>query len=99
MPYAMSLTKQRLTFLPVAFISALVWLAVMGLRSTGVFELLELTAYDICLRLQPGPPGPDPRIVLIQISEQDIRVQQRWPLTDEVLARVLDQIARARPRA
>ena len=49
----------------------------MGLRSTGVLESLELAAYDVCLRLQPGPPGSDPRIVLIQISEHDIRVQQR----------------------
>ncbi len=97
----MALPRQGMASPAVAavLISVLVWLAVMGLRSTGVYELLELTAYDVCLRLQPEPPGPDPRIVLIQISEQDIRAQQRWPLTDETLAGVLDQIAQAQPRA
>jgi CHASE2 domain-containing sensor protein len=71
----------------------------MGLRSTGALESLELAAYDWCLRLQPEPPGEDPRIVLIQITERDIRVQQRWPLTDRTLAQALEHIAQARPRA
>src|SRR5262245_19670440 len=101
MPYAMSVIRQRLASPAVAaaLISVLVWLTVMGLRSTGALESLELAAYDWCLGLQPEPPEVDPRIVLIQITEPDIRVQQRWPLTDKTLAQVLERIVQARPRA
>jgi adenylate cyclase len=97
----MSFIGQRLASPLVAttLISVLVWLTVIGLRSTGTLESLELAAYDWCLGLRLGPPEPDPRIVLIQISEHDIRVQQRWPLTDKMLVEVRERLAQAQPRA
>ena len=42
---------------------------------------------------------PDPRIVLVTITEQDIQTLGSWPLSDDVLAQVLESVARFGPRA
>ncbi len=97
----MSAVGQRLRH-PLAaslLISILVFVGVMGLRSAGSLEALELTAYDWYLRLRLDDSEADSRIVLITITESDIQNQGRWPLTDATLARVLRTLARYRPRA
>ena len=77
----------------------LVAAGVLGLRSLGALESLELTAYDWYIRLRPAAPGPDPRIVLVTVTEADIQSQGRWPLPDAVLARALEILGRHGPRA
>jgi adenylate cyclase len=79
--------------------STLVWCSLIGLRRTGHLESLELIAYDWSTRLRPTLMGPDARILLIAIAEQDIRAQGHWPLTDATLAEVLDRLTQHRPRA
>ena len=37
--------------------------------------------------------GADPRIVLVTMTEEDIRELGRWPLTDDVLAQALESSA------
>jgi adenylate cyclase len=41
----------------------------------------------------------DTRIVLITVTENDIRQQGTWPLPDATIARALDILAASRPRA
>jgi adenylate cyclase len=79
-------------------ISMLVFLGLLGLRLAGSFEALELAVYDWYLRLRPDAPV-DARIVLITITENDIRQQGTWPLPDATIARALDILAASRPRA
>jgi adenylate cyclase len=76
-----------------------IFLGVIGLRGFGVLEPLELVAYDWCIRLRPDASEPDPRIVLITITEDDIRKQGRWPLTDETLAEALEILIGYLPRS
>lgn len=61
-----------------------------GLRQVGYLQNLELTAYDLAIRLQPKTP-PDPRIVLVTETETDL---QKWgfPLSDDTLARILERL-------
>jgi adenylate cyclase len=80
-------------------VSSLVSLAVLGLRGCGNLESLELAAYDWFIRLRPSDPAADPRIVLVTITEQDIQTLGSWPLPDDVLAQVLESVARFGPRA
>jgi adenylate cyclase len=80
-------------------VSTLVFLGVLGLRSTGSLAALELAAYDWYLRLRPEPELSDSRIVLITVTEADIRNQGRWPLTDATLAQALEILSRYQPRA
>jgi adenylate cyclase len=81
------------------FVGTLVSLGIIGLRSTGRFEPLELTAYDWYIRLQPEVSELDSRIVLFEINERDIQKQAKWPLPDATLAKALEILARYHPRA
>lgn len=72
---------------------------VIALQASGQLELAELTAYDCYIRLQPAANlKPDDRIVLIEISENDIQALGRWPLTDAMLSKVLEKLAAYGPR-
>ncbi len=81
------------------FIGTIVSLGIVGLRSTGSLESLELTAYDWYIRLQPEVPGPDSPIVLIEINESDIQNQAGWPLTDATVYKLLEILTQYHPRA
>lgn len=71
-------------------IGVLASLAIIAIRATGALETVELAAYDWTLRLRPSVHQPDPHIVLITITEEDIQNQGRWPLSDELVAQVLE---------
>jgi adenylate cyclase len=79
--------------------SLLVFVSVMILRHTGSLESLELAAYDECIALQPKISPARPRIVLVGVTENDIRRQGKWPLSDAVLAELLKALSRQHPRA
>jgi adenylate cyclase len=68
-------------------------------RFLGAFESWELSAYDSFLHFRPKVAALDSRIVLIEIDENDIRTQWRWPLTDAALVQVLQTLKLYRPRA
>ncbi len=70
---------------------------VLGVRQLGGWQQLELSTYDYLLRLRPVEP-PDNRIVIIEITEEDIRAQQEWPLSDETIARLLAILQAQQPR-
>lgn len=74
-------------------------LGVLVARGIGSLEFLELAAYDWGVRLRTDATRSDSRIVFIGVTEQDIRNQGRWPLTDATLARALKLLTEARPRA
>jgi adenylate cyclase len=77
---------------------ALVGLSVLGVRSLGSLEAMELAAYDWFIRLRPAGPA-EPRILVVAISEEDIQRQGQWPLPDDVLATVLEALGRHQPYA
>lgn len=65
-------------------------------RRQGLFEQLELQVYDRLSRQQPVMP-PDDRIVLVEISEADLRQQEQWPFPDETYAQALANIQAGNP--
>ena len=93
------------TFLPGWLVAILVALAVtaivLGLRGMRLLEPTELAVYDRFLRIRaPGQDAvPDPRILVVTISERDIQEQGTWPLPDGVLAQTLDTLLALGPRA
>jgi adenylate cyclase len=80
-------------------VSVLVCLGLIGLRATGNLEALELAAYDWLLRVRADTTPADARIVLITITESDIRQQEAWPLPDATLAQLLTLLTQYQPRA
>ena len=79
-------------------ITLLVFLGVMGLRSQGFLESLELEAYDWSFRLRSHQLTEPPPITLVTITDQDIQEVGHWPISDDILAQALTRIQALRPR-
>jgi CHASE2 domain-containing sensor protein len=73
-------------------------IVIILLRLTGTLQLLEWVRLDQMFRMRPPEPA-DPRIVLVTINESDINALGDWPMSDAVLARLLDQVRQQQPRA
>jgi adenylate cyclase len=74
---------------------------VLGLRGVRLLESAELDLYDRFLRIRaPAQDAvPDPRIVIVTITERDIQELGTWPLPDGVLAQSLGTLLALGPRA
>ncbi|NJN72751.1 MAG: adenylate/guanylate cyclase domain-containing protein [Limnothrix sp. RL_2_0] len=70
--------------------------SILEVRRQGLFEPLELQVYDRLLRQQQVMP-PDDRLVLVEISETDLRQQAQWPFPDEVYAQALANLQAGNP--
>ncbi|HZG40059.1 MAG TPA: EAL domain-containing protein [Nodosilinea sp.] len=78
---------------------------VTGVKVLNVLEPAELFLFDQLVRWsETGPKGRsrpsqdlDPRMTIVGITEADIR-QYGWPLTDEVLAEVIQKLQANTPR-
>src|SRR5688572_22687198 len=76
----------------------IVFAGILALRATGALEFLELAGFDLYLRLRPEVTTPDARIVLLGATEADLQ-SQGWPLSDRILAKLLERVAVHRPQA
>ncbi|MEB3277624.1 MAG: adenylate/guanylate cyclase domain-containing protein [Lyngbya sp.] len=76
------------------FVLTVVLLAVNDL---GGLQPLELVVYDQMMRLRGSFP-PDPRILIVGISEEDIQTYNRLPLSDELIAQLLEKLLALQPR-
>jgi CHASE2 domain-containing sensor protein/class 3 adenylate cyclase len=87
--------RRALLFYSAAFL--LVTAIVLSARYAGALQELELSAYDAMLRLDP-PRRIDERLVLVEETEADL---QRFghPLSDELLATLLDRLLQHGPAA
>ena len=74
-------------------------LLVIGLRSAGFLQFVDLAGYDLYLRLKERHTVPEPRVVLVQTVENDIQKLAEWPLSDRHMAEVLDKLLEYDPRA
>lgn len=77
-------------------------LVVIGLvsiaRITGSLQLLELATFDQFLRSRPLEP-PDTRVVIVGITEEDIRLVGKYPIPDHELAALLRRLQQYQPAA
>ncbi|MBZ8178597.1 CHASE2 domain-containing protein [Oscillatoria salina] len=70
----------------------------VGGRHWGGLQILELLAYDQLMRWREDEPT-DPRLLLVTITEDDLRAQQRWPIPDSAIAQALARLQSYQPRA
>jgi adenylate cyclase len=91
----------RSTVIAAALIGALVLAGVLGLRAAGWLQPLELAVYDQYLRHASRAPevGSSSPVLMLEITEQDIREQGHWPLSDHTLAEALRALLEAGVRA
>ena len=70
---------------------------VMGAKSLGWWEMGELTVYDQSVRWR-SPTAPDPRILIVAITEEDLNLQKTWPLPDRTIATIIQKLTDAQAK-
>jgi adenylate cyclase len=75
-----------------------VFALVAGAREIGLLQSAEFLGYDKFVAWRAGPDTMDARIVIVEITENDI-AKYDFPIPDDLLAKLLETIARAQPIA
>ncbi len=74
---------------------------VVGVRQLGMLQSLELQAFDHLNQLRPNE-GPDPRLLVVTVTEADIQAQNQEPgqgsLSERSLQRLLQKLQQYQPR-
>lgn len=78
-------------------ISAVVTASIGLLRWTGALQRSELLAYDRLMRQQPAQTVDQPRLLLVEATEEDINTYG-YPLPDDVLAKAIERLLPYQPR-
>ncbi|MHC5768785.1 MAG: CHASE2 domain-containing protein [Nostoc sp.] len=81
---------------PVILSSAIATILLVGIQKLGVFEPLEMKVYDQMMQLR-ADSGPDTRLLIVALSEKDIQ-KWNWPLSSELLDRLLGKLEEYQPR-
>lgn len=74
-------------------------MAVAGLRLLGGLQAMELAVQDLYLSARPDEGWREDRVVVVLIDDEAIRRIGGWPLTDDTLARVTENLVAAGPRS
>jgi adenylate cyclase len=74
-------------------IAALLVVVILWVRSLGVFQTPDLAVYDMFIGLGAQQQQGDSPIVLVRVTEADIKSRGEWPLTDATLAKALGRLA------
>ena len=88
-----SFRKTKIALLSSLAVSSLV----IAMRSLSWLEPLELWAYDSLMQ-QRSPETIDPRIVVVEITEEDTN-SDRYPLSDSTLVKAIDLLNQHQPAA
>ncbi len=78
--------------------SLLVSFTIIGIRQLGSLQFLEISAYDMMLRAT-SKNYTDSRLLLVEITDDDIKKQDSWPITDATIAELLKKLNQHQPKA
>jgi adenylate cyclase len=73
-----------------------VFVLIAGLRELGLLQSIEFLAYDKFLACRAEPHATDARVVIVEITDDDI-AKYDFPIPDDLLARLLETIEKAQP--
>lgn len=94
--------SRRCNLRAVFLTSMVVTSIIMGVRHLGMLQPVELQAFDHLTRLRPDE-NPDPRLLVITVTEADIQAQnqeqRRGSLSDLALNQLLQKLEKYQPRA
>lgn len=89
----LSLSSGQVTFA----LSAAVTLLSLGVKYSGLLQPLELRAFDQMVQLQ-GNREVDERLLVVEITEADLRMVKVWPIPDITLAQALETLQQHHPQ-
>ncbi|WP_346290069.1 CHASE2 domain-containing protein [Sphaerothrix gracilis] len=70
---------------------------VLGVRQLGGWQPLELKFYDLMVQRQ-SRLAPDPRLLIVEITEADLRRLQRSTPSDQAIAQAINILQQHQPR-
>jgi CHASE2 domain-containing sensor protein/tRNA A-37 threonylcarbamoyl transferase component Bud32 len=68
---------------------------VVGAKNLGWWEMGELAAYDRSVRWRANT-APDPRLLIVAITEEDLNSLKVWPLPDRTIAKIIQKLTDAK---
>lgn len=83
-------------FQATVLLSSILVLALLGVRQVGGLQFLEMAAFDAMVRSRPSNK-PDPRLLIVEITESDIQTWQQSTLSDRLVAKLLTQLQQHQP--
>lgn len=69
---------------------------IIGIRQLGGLQFLELVAYDQMVRSIPSA-AIDSRLLIVEITDQDLQRQQQGQLSDERVSQLLNKLQQYQP--
>jgi CHASE2 domain-containing sensor protein len=84
-------------FLMAVFSCGISVAGILVLRNFGLLQSLELSTFDYLVQLRPSEK-PDPRLLVVAITEPDIQKLKESPLSDRTLGRLLAKLEKLQPR-
>ncbi len=91
------LRNLRILTQPAIIASAIATVFLFGIQRLGVLEPIELKVFDQMLLLRTDL-SPDPRILVVGVSEKDLQKLQQWPLPGKILDRLFSKLEQYQPR-
>ncbi|MBW4470417.1 MAG: adenylate/guanylate cyclase domain-containing protein [Stenomitos rutilans HA7619-LM2] len=88
-----------IALVPLAIVatSSVVTACLLGVHHLGGLQPLELASYDLMVRLRPSRTT-DLRLLIVTVTEADIKAQKRWPLSDRTIATALQTLQQFNPK-
>lgn len=78
-------------------LAMLIAIMIFAAQTTGIFGLLECNLLDKFFQIRASE-GMEARIVMIGFDDGDIAKIQRWPFSDDVVAKLIAKVRAAKPR-
>jgi len=66
-------------------------MGILGLRELGAWQAIELKGFDYLFQLRPQA-SIDDRLIVVEISEDDIQRKGKWPWSDQLFADLINKI-------
>ncbi|KJR41672.1 transmembrane sensor domain-containing protein [Candidatus Magnetoovum chiemensis] len=80
------------------FLTILSFVVLLTIRNYGKLEFIELVQYDYFASYRASHSTFKSPIVMIEMSESDFNYLKQWPISDEILAQMLEKLEALKPR-
>ena len=82
---------------PVFIASIVVTVVIQQVTQLGILQPLELAALDRMMRSHPDGE-PDPRLLVVAITEADIQTLKQLPLSDRTVSQIIEKLQKYQPK-
>ena len=89
-------SHQWVGFISITLATLTVTSFLLGVRHLGALQSLEVMAYDRMVQRRQNQQ-PDPRLLIVGITEEDIQAMNQWPLSDGLVAKLLANLLELNP--